>query len=125
MKRVPYEEMVAQFARVLEKKGFTASDAQDAAIIFAQNSLAGVFSHGLNRFPRVVSYLEKGEIDPAARATCVSSMGSIERWDGHRGFGPLNAKRAMDRAQGEGITVVGVDVPDDPQHVTAAITIER
>ena len=98
MKRVPYEEMVAQFARVLEKKGFTASDAQDAAIIFAQNSLAGVFSHGLNRFPRVVSYLEKGEIDPAARATCVSSMGSIERWDGHRGFGPLNAKRAMDRA---------------------------
>lgn len=67
--------MVAQFARVLEKKGFTASDAQDAAIIFAQNSLAGVFSHGLNRFPRVVSYLEKGEIDPAARATCVSSMG--------------------------------------------------
>ena len=65
MKRVPYEEMVAQFARVLEKKGFTASDAQDAAIIFAQNSLAGVFSHGLNRFPRVVSYLEKGEIAKA------------------------------------------------------------
>ena len=25
-------------------------------------------------------------------------MGAIERWDGHRGFGPLNAKRAMDRA---------------------------
>lgn len=113
MKRVPYEEMVAQFTRVLEKKGFTASDAQDAAIIFAQNSLAGVFSHGLNRFPRVVSYLEKGEIDPAARATCVSSMGSIERWDGHRGFGPLNAKRAMDRAcelakqNGVGVVALG------------------
>ena len=29
MKRVPYEEMVAQFARVLEKKGFTASDMQE------------------------------------------------------------------------------------------------
>lgn len=27
--------------------------------------------------------------------------------------------------QGEGVTVVGVGVPDDPQHVTAAITIER
>ena len=25
-------------------------------------------------------------------------MGAIERWDGHRGFGPLNAKLAMDRA---------------------------
>ena len=79
MKRVPYEEMVAQFARVLEKKGFTASDAQDAAIIFAQNSLAGVFSHGLNRFPRVVSYLEKGEIEPAppaCRAWAASSAGT-------------------------------------------------
>ena len=113
MKRVPYEEMVAQFARVLEKKGFTPADAQDAAIIFAQNSLAGVYSHGLNRFPRVVSYLEKGEIDPNARATCESQMGCIERWDGHRGFGPLNAKHAMDHAcelakqNGVGVVALG------------------
>lgn len=113
MKRVAYEEMVAQFARVLEKKGFTPSDAQDAAVIFAQNSLAGVFSHGLNRFPRVVSYLEKGEIDPSARATCEFATGAVERWDGHRGFGPLNAKRAMDRAcelaktHGVGIVALG------------------
>ena len=48
MKRVAYEEMVAQFTRVLEKHGFTPSDAKDAAVIFAQNSLSGVYSHGLN-----------------------------------------------------------------------------
>lgn len=42
--------------------------------------------------------MKKGEIDPAAEAECVASFGSMERWDGHRGFGPLNAKRAMDRA---------------------------
>lgn len=96
--RVAYEKMKAEFARVLEKKGFSASDAEDAAVIFAQNSLAGVFSHGLNRFPRVVSYLEKGEIDPNAKAECVAAFGAMERWDGHRGFGPLNAKKAMDRA---------------------------
>ena len=91
MKRVAYSEMKEQFARVLGKYGFAPQDAQDAAEIFAQNSLAGVFSHGLNRFPRVVDYLRKGEIDPSARATCVQRMGAIERWDGHRGFGPLNA----------------------------------
>ena len=96
--RVSYEEMVSQFARVLEKKGFSAADAADAAAIFAQNSLAGVASHGLNRFPRVVEYLEKGEIHPAARAECVARMGGLERWNGHRGFGPLNARRAMERA---------------------------
>ena len=98
MKRIAYEEMKRQFARVLESRGFSAGDARSAAEIFAQNSLAGVYSHGLNRFPRVVEYLDKGEIDPNARATCVMRMGAIERWDGHRGFGPLNAWRAMERA---------------------------
>lgn len=113
MKRIPYEEMAAQFARVLAKKGFSPAEAQEAAAIFAHNSLAGVYSHGLNRFPRVVRYLENGSIDPRAYATCEASMGAIERWDGHRGFGPLNAKRAMERAcalakaHGVGIVALG------------------
>lgn len=98
MKRIPYQEMAAEFERVLRSRGFSQEDACKAAAIFAQNSLDGVYSHGLNRFPRVVSYLEKGEIDPAARAECVASFGSMERWDGHRGFGPLNAQKAMERA---------------------------
>ena len=98
MKRVAYQEMVNEFARVLAERGFSAEDAQAAAEIFAQNSLAGVYSHGLNRFPRLVSYLEKGVIDPKVQASCVQSFGNMERWDGHRGFGPLNAKRAMNRA---------------------------
>lgn len=96
--RVSYEDMVKEFTRVLAKHGFDEKSAADAASIFAQNSMAGVYSHGLNRFPRVVSYLEKGEITPDALSTCEMSMGAIERWNGHRGFGPLNAKRAMDRA---------------------------
>lgn len=71
--RVPYETMVKEFTRVLEKYGFTEKRAKDAAEIFAQNSLAGVQSHGLNRFPRVVDYLKKGEIDPKVEATCTAS----------------------------------------------------
>ncbi|MFQ8832334.1 MAG: Ldh family oxidoreductase [Ruthenibacterium lactatiformans] len=46
----------------------------------------------------MVRYLDKGEIDPRARATCELRAGVLERWDGHRGFGPLNARRAMERA---------------------------
>ena len=98
MKRVPYETMVKEFKRILVKKGFSEKRGEAAAEIFAQNSLAGVYSHGLNRFPRVVEYLEKGEIDPDIVATCELKLGAMERWDGHRGFGPLNAKLAMDRA---------------------------
>ena len=48
--RVQYDVMVQEFTRVLEKRGFNHEDAENAAVIFAQNSLAGVFSHGLNRF---------------------------------------------------------------------------
>ena len=98
MMRIPYETMVSEFERVLKKKGFKADRARAAATIFAQNSLAGVYSHGLNRFPRVVEYLEKGEIDPDIVAECELKLGAFERWNGHRGFGPLNAKLAMDRA---------------------------
>ena len=96
--RIPYETMAAEFARVLEARGFKQEDARMAGEIFAQNSLAGVYSHGLNRFPRIVSNLDTGDIDPTARATTKVAFGSMEQWDGHRGFGPLNAKRAMDRA---------------------------
>ena len=96
--RVKYEVMLNEFQRVLEKYGFNRQDAHEAAEIFAQNSLAGVYSHGLNRFPRVIDYLKKGEIDPRARAECTMSFGAMERWDGHRGFGPLNARLAMARA---------------------------
>ena len=83
---------------ILESRGFSGKHAEDAATVFANNSLDGVYSHGVNRFPRVVEYLDKGGIDSGAIASCESSMGAIERWNGHRGFGPLNAKLAMDRA---------------------------
>lgn len=96
--RVAYETMLAEFTRVLTKYGFAPARAAAAAEIFAQNSLAGVYSHGLNRFPVAVNYLRKGEIDPAAEAACVARFGAMERWDGRRGFGPLNAKCAMERA---------------------------
>ena len=70
--RVAYETMLAEFERVLNKYGFSPERAHEAAEIFAQNSLAGVFSHGLNRFPVVVDYLKKG-------GTAVLMPGYVEK----------------------------------------------
>ena len=98
MIRVKYEDLFQEFKRVLISRGFSAKAAEDAASVFAQNSLDGIYSHGINRFSRVVEYLDKGEIDPKVLPTTISTRGAVERWDGHRGFGPLNAKMAMDRA---------------------------
>lgn len=96
--RVQYEEMKSEFKRVLESRGFDGASAEDAARVFADNSLDGIYSHGVNRFPRVVQYLDHGTIRPENQATVERSFMAFERWDGHRGFGPLNARRAMDRA---------------------------
>ena len=98
MTRIRYEDMRLEFTRILKKRGFTDADAASAAAVFADNSLDGVYSHGYIRFPRMVDYLDKGVIDPNAAATCELAFGAMERWDGHRGFGPLNARKAMDRA---------------------------
>ena len=75
--RVQYEDLLKKFQGVLMSRGFSETHALDAATVFAKNSLDGVYSHGVNRFPRVVSYLDKGEIDPSAIATCESAMGAI------------------------------------------------
>ncbi|MBS6951699.1 MAG: 3-dehydro-L-gulonate 2-dehydrogenase [Enterocloster asparagiformis] len=111
--RITYEELLTKFQKILESRGFSEKHAKDAATVFALNSLDGVYSHGVNRFPRVVDYLDKGEIDCHSIAECEQSMGAIERWNGHRGFGPLNARLAMDRAcqlakeHGVGVVALG------------------
>lgn len=96
--RVSYEELEEKFKEILISRGFKDENAKDAASVFAKNSLDGIYSHGINRFPKVVGLLDKGKIDPHAVASCELSVGAMERWNGHRGFGPLNAKIAMDRA---------------------------
>lgn len=98
MIRIPAEEMLNVFRTILIKKGFEDESAAELAEVFTGNSIDGVYSHGVNRFSRFVSYFEHGGIDPKVEAECEMSMGAIERWNGHRGPGPLNAKRAMDRA---------------------------
>ena len=95
---IKYDELKTLFKKILISRGFSEKNALAAATVFADNSLDGIYSHGCNRFPRVISYLDKKEIDPKAVATCEISFMAFQRWNGHRGFGPLNAYLAMDEA---------------------------
>ncbi|MDQ8736199.1 3-dehydro-L-gulonate 2-dehydrogenase [Paenibacillus sp. LHD-38] len=96
--RIPYEEMKSEFKRIFMEKGFNEESAEQAATSFADNSCDGVYSHGVNRFPRVVQYIEKGYIKPNVKATKIGGLGALENWDGHLGLGSLIAKQCMDRA---------------------------
>jgi 3-dehydro-L-gulonate 2-dehydrogenase len=96
--RVPYDEMVREFVRVLTKHGITDEDAALSAKLFADASLEGVYTHGLNRFPKFIDSIKNGSVDVTKRAVLSASFGSLERWDGQQGPGNLNAYRAMERA---------------------------
>ena len=96
--RIPYAELRDLLAAKLENLGFTKDRAQLCASMFADASLDGVYSHGVNRFPRFVRAVKSGVVNPAAMPELVSRFGALERWDGHSGVGNLNARQSMDRA---------------------------
>lgn len=110
--RVNYDEMVSEFVRVLEKYGITGDDAKLSAKLFADASRDGVHTHGLNRFPKFIKSIQNGSVDVSKRATLSKSYGALERWDGNRGPGNLNAyiatERAMELARKYTVGVVGL-----------------
>jgi 3-dehydro-L-gulonate 2-dehydrogenase len=98
MNRLPFAAAQAQLAAVLRKHGFSAERADVCARLFAETTCDGVYSHGINRFPRFLAMIRNGVIDVAAEPQPVSRFGALERWDGRRGPGNLNALACMDRA---------------------------
>jgi 3-dehydro-L-gulonate 2-dehydrogenase len=87
-----------RFRKVLTTIGFSDERAGLCSRLFAEASLDGYDSHGLNRFPTFVEGVCKGIVDPQANPGFVSSFGVLERWNGHRGPGNLNAFASMNRA---------------------------
>src|SRR5437899_797526 len=96
--RVPYDDLVNVLARILLRLGFAEDRASRAAGLFADASRDGVYSHGMNRFPRFVRALRNGIVDPQATPVLISQFGALEQWDGCLGPGMLNAYQCMERA---------------------------
>jgi 3-dehydro-L-gulonate 2-dehydrogenase len=107
---IPYDLMKSEFLRILVSHGMEPKKAVKCAEIFAVNSLEGIYSHGVNRFPRFVKYITEGYIKIDAVPTLTNRTGSVEQWDGNLGPGPLNAtistERAMQLAEENGIGLV-------------------
>ncbi len=98
MNRIPIAEVEKTLAAVLRKLGFAPERANLCARLFAETTRDGVYTHGINRFPRFVETIRNGMVNPGAKPEATARFGAIERWDGQRGPGNLNALAAMDRA---------------------------
>ena len=95
---IPFTNLKQEFKRVLLKWHMQEDKAEICAEIFACNSLDGVYSHGVNRFPVFVQYIREGLIDIDAEPQALKRSGGIEYWNGNNGIGPYNAQKAMERA---------------------------
>src|ERR1700733_450400 len=98
MLRVPYSDLYEALKKAMQRLGIAEERGALCARLFAETTRDGVYTHGLNRFPRFAAMVRNGSVDVRAEATRTAGVGSLERWNGHRGVGNLNAFSAMQRA---------------------------
>ena len=87
--KIPFSDMQSLFFRILLKYGFPEHKAKVCSDIFAENSLEGIYTHGVNRFPRFVDYIKKGYIKVDSEPDLIHSAGALEQWNGNLGPGRL------------------------------------
>ena len=96
--QIQAQEMQKVLYALFLKYGFKEAKALSLANVHTESTLAGVNSHGVNRVPLFIDYIEKGLIAVEAEAEKVEAFGSLERWDGNLGPGIINALKCTDRA---------------------------
>ncbi|KAF0142885.1 MAG: 3-dehydro-L-gulonate 2-dehydrogenase [Stygiobacter sp.] len=96
--RIPASQVEAEFLRVLLKNGFTETKSKILARVYTENSIDGVYTHGINRFSKFILYVKEKVIDVNAEPELKHSAGALEQWNGNLGAGILNALKATDRA---------------------------
>jgi len=110
--RVPFETVKETVKKALLNVGLTEEQAETCATIHAQSSADGVESHGLNRVPRFVEYVQKGWVNLEGKPELVGAHGALENYDGHLGIGITNAlfatNRVMELAKEHGIGCVAL-----------------
>ncbi len=98
MNRIPFDEVQELLASVLGKLGFSDIRAKHCALLFAETTRDGVYTHGINRFPRFEAMIKSGVVNAGAEPELTAHFGAMERWNGHLGPGNLNAFACMERA---------------------------
>ena len=96
--KISFDTMKSRFQDILLKIGFPLDKAEQCAMIFAENSRDGVYTHGLNRFPTFIGMIKEGQVHSEAEPTLENNIGLLEQWNGNLAPGMLNARFCMDRA---------------------------
>ena len=101
-------ETLESFTReAFEKAGMSAADAATQAEVLIWANLRGVDSHGVQRIPQYLDFIEKGWMNPRPAIRIVKESAAVLFMDADRGLGPVPTVQAM-RAVIEKARDVGV-----------------
>lgn len=110
--RISYNEVTTQLKTVLMAHGCSEEKAELTAAVMAENSLVGVYTHGINRFKRLIANIDSGIVDVNAEAENVNGLGGYEVYEGNMGLGIWNAvlctRRVIELAKKHGIGCVAL-----------------
>ena len=95
---VTYDNLYKVLKEILLKSGFTKEESGLCAKIFAESTLDGYHSHGVNRFPVFLKTITDGYVKLGEQPERELAFGSFERWNGKLAPGPLTAHFCMNRA---------------------------
>ena len=98
MIRIPFDEVKNQLVTILLSRNCPEEKARMVAFEMARNSLEGTYTHGVNRFARLIRNIDEGIVKPDAEPEKLRGFGAIENYDGKLGLGIVNAHFAMGRA---------------------------
>ena len=84
--------------RLFERMGVPDGTSREVSGCIVDNCLYGHDSHGMALVPRFINDLEIGKIKPEAETEIVEKAPAAAWIDGHRGFGQITMKNAMDEA---------------------------
>ena len=80
--KVQFENLKERLHTILCNVAFPESEASQIALIFTESTFDGVFSHGINRFPRFINDVKKGIVKPGILPEKVNELNAFEQWDG-------------------------------------------
>ena len=101
------ETLEAFTRRAFERAGMSAADAATEAEVLVWANLRGVDSHGVQRIPQYLDFIDNGWMNPRPEVRIVKESPAVLFMDADRGLGPIPTVQAM-RAAIEKARNVGI-----------------
>ncbi len=93
--RIDAEVLRSFSQQAFEKAGMSAEDADIEAEVLVWANLRGVDSHGVQRIPSYLDFIEKGWMNPRPDVRIIKESPAVLFMDADRGLGPIPTVQAM------------------------------